>query len=277
MRFLLIKYTKRVVSAPLLLTASLSAGAVYAEPEPIAQPHTVEPLTEVQIAQRNRGYGMFIHFGINTFNQVEWSDGKLPISSYNPTKLDPGQWVKIAKQAGFRYIVLVHNALAIILVINAALAAFYHLVSGEIQQFLPKPYGFFNKMFAQARYYLWGIFHNEPHPFDKTPDAKMNPIQQLTYFGLLNVLLPLQVLTGIAMWGAQQWPDVTASLGGLPFLAPFHSLIAWLLATFIVVHVYMTTTGHTPLANIRAMIFGWDEVETHGTESHGTESTGATS
>ncbi|MCA9887795.1 MAG: cytochrome b/b6 domain-containing protein [Anaerolineae bacterium] len=177
----------------------------------------------------------------------------------------------------FRYIVLVHNALAIILVINAALAAFYHLVSGEIQQFLPKPYGFFNKMFAQARYYLWGIFHNEPHPFDKTPDAKMNPIQQLTYFGLLNVLLPLQVLTGIAMWGAQQWPDVTASLGGLPFLAPFHSLIAWLLATFIVVHVYMTTTGHTPLANIRAMIFGWDEVETHGTESHGTESTGATS
>jgi len=154
-------------------------------------------------------------------------------------------------------------------VVNAALAAFYHLVSGEIQQFLPEPRGFFGKMFAQARYYLWGIFHNEPHPFEKTPQHKMNPIQQVTYFGLLNVLLPLQVITGTLMWGTQHWPGWIERFGGLPFLAPFHSLIAWLLATFIVLHVYMTTTGHTPLANIQAMIFGWDEVETHGTSGTG--------
>jgi thiosulfate reductase cytochrome b subunit len=170
----------------------------------------------------------------------------------------------------FRYIVLVHNALALIMVVNAALAAFYHLASGEIRQFLPEPHGFFGKMFAQARYYLWGIFHNEPHPFEKTPQQKMNPIQQLTYFGLLNVLLPLQVITGVLMWGAQRFPESTTQLGGLPFLAPFHSLIAWSLATFIVLHVYMTTTGHTPLANIQAMIMGWDEVEVHET-SEGTD------
>lgn len=163
----------------------------------------------------------------------------------------------------FRYNVLIHNALALILVINAALAAFYHLVSGEIQQFLPEPRGFFGKMFAQTKYYLWGIFRNEPHPFEKTPQQKMNPIQQITYFGLLNVLLPLQVITGSLMWGVQRWPELTTNLGGLPFLAPFHSLIAWLLSTFIVLHVYMTTTGHTPIANIKAMIFGWDEVEVH--------------
>ena len=169
----------------------------------------------------------------------------------------------------FRYIVLVHNALALILVVNAALAAFYHLASGEIRQFLPKPYGFFDKMFAQVRYYVWGIFHHEPHPFEKTPQAKMNPIQQLTYFGLLNVLLPLQVITGVIMWGAQRYPEYAERLGGLPFLAPFHSLIAWLLVTFIVVHVYMTTTGHKPLANIQAMIMGWDEVEIHETETQG--------
>jgi thiosulfate reductase cytochrome b subunit len=97
----------------------------------------------------------------------------------------------------------------------------------------------------------------------------MNPIQQLTYFGLLNVLLPLQVITGVVMWGAQRYPEYAERLGGLPFLAPFHSLIAWSLVTFIVVHVYMTTTGHTPLANIQAMIMGWDEVEVHETETQG--------
>ncbi len=163
----------------------------------------------------------------------------------------------------FRGVVLVHNALAALLIVNAALAAFYHLASGEIQQFLPRPQGFFGQMFAQARYYAYGIFKGEPHPFEKTRNRKMNPIQQLTYFGLLNVLLPLQVITGGLMWIAQEQPQLTNYVGGLPLLGPAHTLITWLMATFIIVHVYMTTTGHTPFANIRAMIFGWDEVEVH--------------
>ena len=54
----------------------------------------------------------------------------------------------------FRYVVQVHNVLAAILVINAALAAFYHFASGDIRQFLPRPHGFFDQSFAQARYYL---------------------------------------------------------------------------------------------------------------------------
>lgn len=65
------------------------------------------PLDKYQIRQVNRGYGMFIHFGLNTFNETEWSDGTLPISSYNPDKLDCDQWIKTAKEAGFRYVILV--------------------------------------------------------------------------------------------------------------------------------------------------------------------------
>jgi len=69
------------------------------------------------------------------------------------------------------------------------------------------------------------------------------------------------------MWGAQQWQDVAVRLGGLPFLAPFHTLIAWLFASFIVAHVYLTTTGHKPLAGIESMITGWDKIETHQAHS----------
>jgi thiosulfate reductase cytochrome b subunit len=166
----------------------------------------------------------------------------------------------------FNGVVFFHNAFALILVVNAALAAFYHLVSGELRQFLPEPHGFFGKMFAQVKYYAWGIFRGQPHPFEKTLDSKLNPVQQVTYFGLLNVLLPLQVITGILMWGAQHIPEFMAVIGGLSLLAPVHTMASWLMATFIVVHVYMTTTGHTPMANIRAMIMGWDEVETHNHE-----------
>jgi len=34
-------------------------------------------LSKPQLDQLQRGYGMFIHYGINTFNDLEWSDGTL--------------------------------------------------------------------------------------------------------------------------------------------------------------------------------------------------------
>lgn len=169
----------------------------------------------------------------------------------------------------FRYMVTLHNVLAAILVINAGLSLFYHLVGGEIRQFIPRPYGFFDQAIVQAKFYLQGIFKGEPHPFEKTPDKKLNPLQQATYFGILNVLLPLQILTGALMWGVQQWPEIANMLGGLPFLAPFHSLVAWLFAAFIIAHVYLTTTGHEPLESIRAMMVGWETVEDHQSSQGG--------
>ena len=67
----------------------------------------IQEMNPLQKGQIERGYGMFIHFGVNTFNETEWSKGKLPVSSYNPTNLDCDQWIKVAKEAGFRYVILV--------------------------------------------------------------------------------------------------------------------------------------------------------------------------
>jgi hypothetical protein len=65
------------------------------------------------------------------------------------------------------------------------------------------------------------------------------------------------------MWGVQQWTQAASLFGGLPFLAPFHSLVAWLFASFIVAHVYLTTTGVSVFDDIRAMVTGWEKVEIH--------------
>ncbi len=97
----------------------------------------------------------------------------------------------------FGLAVPLHNVLAFILVANAVFSVFYHFASGEIRQYLPEPRGYFSQMMAQADYYVRGIFSDAPHPFEKTPQRKLNPLQQATYFGILNVLLPLQILTGI--------------------------------------------------------------------------------
>jgi len=51
-------------------------------------------------------YGMFIHFGMSTYDGTECSLGKAPSSLYCPTELDVDQWVSVARDAGMRYAVL---------------------------------------------------------------------------------------------------------------------------------------------------------------------------
>lgn len=158
----------------------------------------------------------------------------------------------------FGLVVPVHNILAILLVLNAAFSLFYHFASGEIKQYLPQPHGFFSQGLMQIDYYLRGIFRGDPHPFAKTRKRKLNPLQQLTYFAILNLLLPAQILTGLLMFGVSLWPDLAAHL---PYLAPIHTLVAWFFVSFLILHIYLTTTGATITADLRGMITGWDQVE----------------
>ena len=123
------------------------------------------------------------------------------LSSTGPTCSRPSRSARV---------VTLHNVLAAILVINAALSLFYHLATERMREYMPRPYGFFDDAIRQAKYYLSGIFKGEAHPFEKRPDDRMNPIQKLTYFGILNVLLPLQIVTGALMWGVQHWPQIAA-------------------------------------------------------------------
>jgi thiosulfate reductase cytochrome b subunit len=36
-----------------------------------------------------------------------------------------------------------------------------------------------------------------------------------------------------------------------------------MILAFFLAHVYLSTAGHTPLSHIKAMITGWEEVESH--------------
>ncbi len=151
-----------------------------------------------------------------------------------------------------------HHVMGIILAINAFLALFYHVASGDIRQYLPKPQGFISDAILQAAYYVEGIFSGKAHPFHKHPGKKLNPLQQLTYLGLLNILLPLLVVTGAMMMfpNALEWLVLWA--GGLKTVAVIHSACSWLMVSFVIMHVYLSTTGKRPTHYIKGMVTGWE-------------------
>jgi thiosulfate reductase cytochrome b subunit len=157
--------------------------------------------------------------------------------------------------------VAIHNFFAVVLTANAFLSLFYHVTTSAIRRFLPPKQSLIERVTAQAQYYARGIFLGLPHPSPKTPERRLNPLQQLTYLALLNILFPIQVVTGVLIWGASRWPQLAQATGGLAFVAPLHSLCAWLFLAFFFLHVYLTTTGHTVWSSISAMIHGYEEIE----------------
>ncbi|HPI39637.1 MAG TPA: cytochrome b/b6 domain-containing protein, partial [Pseudobdellovibrionaceae bacterium] len=150
---------------------------------------------------------------------------------------------------------LLHNASAFLFFANSALSLIYYLSTKKITQFLPERYELTLNLVHQLRYYAYGMFVGEPHP-PKTIDKKLNPLQQFTYLGLLNILLPLQVVTGILMWAIDKSDSVSSYLGGYSLVGPIHTAGSWAFLCFLVIHIYLTTTGTTVFTNIKSMLTG---------------------
>ena len=88
--------------------------------------------------------------------------------------------------------------------------------------------------------------------------ARYNSLQKLAYAGVLLVLLPLIVLTGLALSPAMDaaWPWLTAIWGGRQSARSVHFLCAFALLGFVFVHLLMVVLSG-PVNGIRAMITGW--------------------
>lgn len=135
------------------------------------------------------------------------------------------------------------------------LAIFWHFTTGEWRQYIPTTH----KIVDVGLFYAFGIFKGQHHPYLKTKDKKHNPLQRLAYLGVKLFINPLIWCSGLLYMFYNQL--AASGLIGLPLatIAVVHTLAAFLMLLFLIVHIYLGTAGHTPTAHMKAMITGWDD------------------
>jgi len=174
---------------------------------------------------------------------------------------------------GFRSDVLIHNTAGILLTLFYGLFLYGNLRLGNGRYYRIVPGDFEPGLIRQIRYYLWGIFVRSPHPYPHSEERKFNPLQKMFYLVVMYLLFPVMTVTGWALLFPYRLPAEILGVPGIGLWALGHTYIGFLLSLFMVVHIYLGTTGPTLGTLFRFMLYSHAEPEPAST-AHGPGSAG---
>jgi len=88
--------------------------------------------------------------------------------------------------------------------------------------------------------------------------ARYNILQKLSYIGVIFVLLPLMIATGLTMSPGMNAaaPWLLDLFGGRQSARSIHFILAWALVAFFLVHIAMVLLAG-PVNELRSMLTGW--------------------
>ena len=158
----------------------------------------------------------------------------------------------------FEQALLIHEYAAWLLVTLWTFAIFWHFTTGAWKNYIPdlRP----QSLWTVARYYGWGLFIGEDHPYHPTADRKHNPLQRLAYLWLKLMINPLIWASGVLLLlFSYDWIRLSPLGLQLDGVALAHTAAAYMMLLFFILHVYLATTAHPPTAYIKAMITGWED------------------
>lgn len=156
----------------------------------------------------------------------------------------------------FEQAVMLHTSAAIGLVVLWVFAIFWHLTTGTWKHYVPTS----NGLFKVARFYAYGIFKGEQHPYRKAYLRKHNPLQALAYLSLKLMLFPAIWISGVLYLLYPWWGDAQ-SASYLSWVAIIHVASAFAILVFVIAHIYLLTTGHSFKEHVMPMVNGFDEID----------------
>jgi thiosulfate reductase cytochrome b subunit len=183
-------------------------------------------------------------------------EGKLIKRGFPSWITIPGpKWLAMARQWHFFF--------AWLFVINGLCYVTYSLFSKHLQRDLLTT--------KSDRASIWQSIKD--HARFKHPSGEAaipyNVLQKFAYLSVIFILLPLVILMGFAMSPFLDslipgWVDI---FGGRQTARTIHFIVAWLLVTFVFIHVFeVIITG--VWNNLRSMITGQYQIKTHIESSH---------
>jgi thiosulfate reductase cytochrome b subunit len=160
----------------------------------------------------------------------------------------------------FRLAVFLHNFSGISLTISYFLFFFGNLFTDNGKYYKLKIEGLRIRLWKQLRYYAYGFFVNEEAPFPVTTKSKFNPLQQFSYIIALYAALPLLFITGWALLFPEFILKKLFGISGIFLTAQLHMLMGFLIVLFLMIHLYVSTMGKSPLSNFKSIVTGWQKL-----------------
>lgn len=164
---------------------------------------------------------------------------------------------------GFAMAVKWHNFSALLFVINYIVFVTGNIITKNGRYYKIEKRNFWNDLIRQLKYYSWGMFKGEKHPFPVTEKRKFNPLQKVTYVLAMYMAIPLLIISGIGLL----FPEITITrffgASGLVLTDILHITMGFFLSIFMIIHIYTCTLGSTPTSLFWSMISGYHRSEEH--------------
>ena len=164
---------------------------------------------------------------------------------------------------GFARAVKWHNIASVILIINYILFVTGNIFTGNGRFYKIERKDFILNLGKQFKYYAWGMFKGEKHPFPVTLESKFNPLQKLSYVLSMYVAVPMLIISGIGLL----FPEVVVyrfmGISGIVLTDILHITMGFFLSIFLIIHIYTCTLGRRPTSLFKSMLSGYHESENH--------------
>jgi thiosulfate reductase cytochrome b subunit len=162
---------------------------------------------------------------------------------------------------GFAKAVRYHNFAALLLTINYVIYVSGNFLSKNGRHYEIARENFISDLVKQLKYYSFGMFKGEKHPFPVTEESKFNPLQKLSYVLAMYLALPLLIISGVGLL----LPEITLNkffgVSGLILTDVLHITMGFFLSIFMVIHIYTCTLGAKPTSLFWGMISGYHRDE----------------
>lgn len=160
----------------------------------------------------------------------------------------------------FNLNIQLHNYSGAIVTLNYLLFIIGNLVTSNSKFYIVKPKNFLKRPMKQAYYYAWGMFHGMKAPYPLSERRKFNPLQKYFYLLVMYIAVPLVIISGIGLMFPELIFNKIYEISGVLITAVVHSAMGFFISIFLVIHIYVSSIGKSPIDNFRGIINGWHHI-----------------